>query len=182
MTIRASTLRIGMVTAEEAESHMPPTDHRRGWLHLVLTTAIILLQRFWIPSLLQRRECLLHRHSTMVTGMGMDIGARLVQAQVLGAMAIAMGTHLQETKAMDMGPEEGPKVNITAISMVRVAEETSIMMAILVVEGEVQIHIRMVVAPSATATTKVKITVMVSEVEVRTTTTKGMAGDEYVVS
>jgi hypothetical protein len=182
MTIPANILRIETVTAEEAGFHMLQIDHRQEWLHLVLTAATIPLRRSWIPSLLQYRVCLLHRHSITETEMAMDIAAHPVQAQMaeIMAMAMAMGAHHRGTKLMGMGAEEVLKA--AAIPTARMAEGTSTTTAIPVEEEEAKIHIRMVVAQPATAITKVKVTVMVSEVEARTTTTKAMAGDEQIMS
>src|SRR2546423_5053823 len=55
MIIHASTLKIGTITEEEAESHMLRTEHRQEWLQRELTTAAIPLQPFWIRGLLQWR-------------------------------------------------------------------------------------------------------------------------------
>lgn len=75
------------------------------------------------------------------------------------------------------GEEEGLKVNMAAMPMVRMAEETSTMMAILVEEEEAKINTRIVVAPSAIATIKVKVKGMAAGVEATTTTTKATAED-----
>lgn len=101
----------------------------------------------------------------------------LVQAQLAQAMVMAMEMHHHESKALDTGVEEGLKVNMAAMPMVRMAGETSTMMATLVEEEEAKINTRIVVAPSAIATIKVKVKGMAVGVEATTTTTKAMVED-----
>jgi hypothetical protein len=158
---------------EGAESHMLQIGLRQEWLHLVLKTGTIPLRRSWIPNMLQYRACLLHRHSITVTGLETDIVDHLAQAH----LAQAMEMHHRGSKALGTEGEEGLKVNMAAMLMVRMAEETSTMMATLVEEGEAKISTRIVVAPSAIATIKVKVKGMAAGVEATTTTTKATAED-----
>ena len=118
----------------------------------------------------------------MATELAMDIAVHIVQALLVEATAIGMRTDHQVTKPMGMEVEEALKVSIAAIPTVRVAEETSITMAVLSEEEGSKILIKMVAAPSAIATIRVNIRVMVSEAEVATTTVKVMVGDEDVTS
>ena len=166
-----------MATVEGAESHMLQIGLRQEWLHLVLKTGTIPLRRSWIPNMLQYRACLLHRHSITVTGLETDIVDHLAQAHLAQAMVMAMEMHHRGSKALGTGGEEGLKVNMVAMPMVRMAEETSTMMAILVEEEEAKINTRIVVAPSAIATIKVKVKGMAAGVEATTTTTKATAED-----
>jgi hypothetical protein len=162
---------------EGAESHMLQIGLRQEWLHLVLKTGTIPLRRSWIPNMLQHRACLLHRHSIMVTGVETDIVGHLVQAHLAQAMVIAMEMHHHGSKALGTGVEEGLKVNMAAMPMVRMVEETNTMMATLVEEEEAKIKTKIVVAPSAIATIKVKVKGMAVGVEATITTTKAMVED-----
>jgi len=127
--------------------------------------------------MLQYRACLLHRHSITVTGVETDIVDHRVQAHLAQAMVIVMEMHHHGSKALDTGVEGGLKVNMVAMPMVRMAEETSTMMATLVEEEEAKINTRIVVAPSAIAIIKVKVKGMAVGVEATTTTTKAMVED-----
>jgi hypothetical protein len=113
----------------------------------------------------------------MVTGVETDIVDHLVQAHLAQAMVIAMEMHHHGSKALGTGVEEGLKVNMAAMPMVRMVEETSIMMATLVEEEEAKIKTKIVVAPSAIATIKVKVKGMAVGVETTITTTKAMVED-----
>jgi hypothetical protein len=150
---------------------------RREWLHLVLKTGTIPLRRSWIPNMLQYRACLLHRHSITVTGLETDIVDHLAQAHLAQAMVMAMEMHHSGIKALGTEGEEGLKVNMAVMLMVRMAEETSTMMATVVEEEEAKINTRIVVAPLAIATIKVKVKGMAAGVEATTTTTKATAED-----
>jgi hypothetical protein len=150
---------------------------RQEWLHLVLKTGTIPLRLFWIPNMLQYQACLLHRHNITVTGLETDIADHLVQVHLAQTMVMAMEMHHRGSKALDTGREEGLKVNTAAMPMVRMAEETSTMMATLVEEEEAKTNTRIVVAPSAIATIKVKVKGMASGVEATTTTTKATVED-----
>ena len=152
-------------------------DLHQEWLHLVLKTGTIPLRRSWILNMLQYRACLLHRHSITGTGLEMDIVDHLVQAHLAQAMVMAMEMHHRGSKALGTGVEEGFKVNMAAISMVRMVEKTSTMMATLVEEEEPKINTRIVVAPSAIAIIKVKVKGMATGVEATTTTTKATVED-----
>jgi hypothetical protein len=101
----------------------------------------------------------------------MDIVDHLVQAHLAQAMVMAMEMHHRGSKALVTGGEEGLKVNMAAMPMVRMVE-TSTMMATLVEEEEAKINTRIVVAPSAIATIKVRVKGMATGVEATTTTTK----------
>jgi hypothetical protein len=83
-----------MVTIGEAEFHMLQTGHLQEWFPLLRIAATIPLRRSWIPSSLQYLEwLLLHHHSIMVMEMAMAIAAHPVQAQMVEAMAMALGAH-----------------------------------------------------------------------------------------
>lgn len=127
--------------------------------------------------MLQYQACLLHRHNITVTGLETDIADHLVQVHLAQTMVMAMEMHHRGSKALDTGREEGLKVNTAAMPMVRMAEETSTMMATLVEEEEAKTNTRIVVAPSAIATIKVKVKGMASGVEATTTTTKATVED-----
>jgi hypothetical protein len=113
----------------------------------------------------------------MVTGLETDIVDHLVRAHLAQAMVMAMEMHYRGSKALGTGGEEGLKVNMAAMPMVRMAEETITMMATLVEEEEAKINTSIVVAPSAIATIKVKVKDMAAGVEATTTTTKATAED-----
>src|SRR5271156_3049671 len=98
--------------------------------------------------MLQYQACLLHRHNITATGLETDIADRLVQVHLAQTMVTAMEMHHRGSKALDTAGEEGLKVNMAAMSMVRMAEETSIMMATLVEEEEAKTNPRIVVALS----------------------------------
>jgi hypothetical protein len=149
---------------------------RQEWLRRVLKTETIPLQRFWIPNMLQHQACL-HRHNIMVTGLETDIAAHLVQVHLAQAMVMAMEMHHRESKALGTGGEECLKVNMAAMPMVRMTEETITMMATLVEGEEAKINTKIVVAPSAIVTIKVKVKDMAARVEVTTTTTKATVED-----
>jgi hypothetical protein len=176
-TTHASTLRIGAAMIEGAESHMLQTGLRQEWLRRVLKTETIPLQRFWIPNMLQHQACLLHRHNIMVTGLETDIAAHLVQVHLAQAMVMAMEMHHRESKALGTEGEERLRVNMAAMPMVRMAEETTTMMATLVEGEEAKINTKIVVAPLAIVTIKVKVKDMAARVEVTTITTKATVED-----
>ena len=127
--------------------------------------------------MLQYQACLLHRPSLTVTGLETDLVDHLVQAHLAQVMAMAMEMHHRGSKALGTRGEEGLKVNIVAIHIVRMTEETSTMMATPVEEEGAKTNTRIVVAQSAIATTKVKVKGMAAKVEATTTTTKATVED-----
>jgi hypothetical protein len=128
--------------------------------------------------MLQHRACLLHRLSITVTGLETDIADRPAQAHWAQATVMAMEMHHRGSKALDTPGGEGLRVNIVAIHMVRMTEETSTMMATPMEEEEAKTDTRIMVARSAIATTNVKVKGMAARAEATTTTTKATVEDK----